>query len=78
MNVNLCVDAKPATLKSPKLKRHVEEASVFVHQCLSGVEVARRAFGAVPKSLYPDDQQCKELGLKIPNKKHSKLSFKGD
>jgi digalactosyldiacylglycerol synthase len=56
----------------------VEEASVYVHQCLSGVEAARQAFGAVPKSLYPDEQQCKELGLTIPNTKHSKLSFKWD
>ncbi|KAJ4744492.1 hypothetical protein LUZ62_012190 [Rhynchospora pubera] len=70
-------ETKPASLRSPKLKRRMEEASAYVHQCLSGVEVARRAFGAVPKSLYPDEQLCRELGLTVPNN-HSKLSFKWD
>ncbi|KAF3327243.1 digalactosyldiacylglycerol synthase 2 [Carex littledalei] len=71
-------DTKPASLRSPKLKRRVEEASVYVHQCLSGVEVARQAFGATPKSLYPDEQQCKELGLAVPTRTHSRLSLKWD
>ncbi|MBA0805162.1 hypothetical protein Gohar_004702, partial [Gossypium harknessii] len=26
-------------------------------------DALRRAFGAIPGSLYPDEEQCKELGL---------------
>lgn len=44
-------------------KRRVEDASAFVHHLASGFEVSRRAFGAIPGSLQPDEQQCKELGL---------------
>lgn len=58
--------------KSRKSKRNLEEASVSLHQKISGIEVARRAFGAIPKSLKPDDQLCKELGLVIAEKKPSR------
>lgn len=48
---------------SLSMKRRVEDASAFVHHVASGFEVSRRAFGAIPGSLQPDEQQCKELGL---------------
>lgn len=50
-------------LTSRRLKKSMEEASAVLHQAVSGIEVARRAFGAIPKSLKPDAQQCVELGL---------------
>lgn len=50
-------------LTSRQLRESVEEASAVLHQAVSGIEVARRAFGAIPKSLKPDAQQCLELGL---------------
>jgi len=50
-------------LKARKLRKSMEEVSAILHQAVSGVEVARRAFGAIPKSLKPDTQQCMELGL---------------
>ncbi|CAD5164341.1 digalactosyldiacylglycerol synthase 2, chloroplastic isoform X1 [Musa acuminata AAA Group] len=61
-----------SSFKSRKSKRNLEEASVYLHQKISGIEVARRAFGAIPKSLKPDDQLCKELGLVIAEKKPSR------
>ncbi|KAL6009836.1 hypothetical protein ACLOJK_000267 [Asimina triloba] len=45
------------------LRRKMEDASALVHYTVSGIEVARRAFGAIPGSLYPDEEQCEELGL---------------
>ncbi|XP_038980666.1 digalactosyldiacylglycerol synthase 2, chloroplastic-like [Phoenix dactylifera] len=57
------------SFKSRKLS--VEEATASLHQTISGIESARRAFGAIPKSLQPDEQQCKELGLVIPERKGS-------
>lgn len=59
------------SFKSHKPWRSVEEASASLHQTISGIEAARRAFGAVPKTLQPDEQQCKELGLVIPERKMS-------
>ncbi|ONK61489.1 uncharacterized protein A4U43_C08F30440 [Asparagus officinalis] len=50
-------------LNARELRKSVEEASAILHQAVSGIEVARRAFGAIPKSLKPDAQQCLELGL---------------
>ncbi|XP_043692135.1 digalactosyldiacylglycerol synthase 2, chloroplastic-like [Telopea speciosissima] len=55
---------------SLNLKRNFEDASAFVHYAASGVEAARRAFGAIPGSLQPDEEQCKELGLSVPKGKH--------
>uniref|UniRef100_A0A0D9VR75 Digalactosyldiacylglycerol synthase 2, chloroplastic n=1 Tax=Leersia perrieri TaxID=77586 RepID=A0A0D9VR75_9ORYZ len=52
----------PTFLKTRKLKQSLEDASVYLHQALSGLEVTRRAFGAVPKTLQPDEQLCKDLG----------------
>jgi digalactosyldiacylglycerol synthase len=65
----------PAFLRTRKLKRNLEDASAYLHQALSGLEVTRRAFGAVPKTLQPDEQLCKELGL-APLTKRNKLKFK--
>ncbi|XP_072976446.1 digalactosyldiacylglycerol synthase 2, chloroplastic-like [Typha angustifolia] len=65
---------KPALLKSlstHKLKKSMEEISTYFHQAVSGLEVARRAFGAVPKSLKPDEQQCEELGLVLSKRKQA-------
>ncbi|URE24269.1 digalactosyldiacylglycerol synthase 2 [Musa troglodytarum] len=61
-----------SSFKSRKSKRNLEEASVYLHQKISGIEVARRAFGAIPKSLKPDDQLCRELGLITAEKKPSR------
>ncbi|KAM1125314.1 hypothetical protein ACFX2I_040651 [Malus domestica] len=44
----------------------VEDASAYVHHVASGFETTRKIFGAIPKSLQPDEEQCKELGLAIP------------
>ena len=46
-----------------KLRKSMEEVSAILHQSVSGIEVARCAFGAIPKILKPDAQQCLELGL---------------
>lgn len=51
------------SLGKPNLKKSMEDASAFLHNKALGVEAARRAFGAVPGSLQPDEEQCKELGL---------------
>ncbi|KAK3150869.1 hypothetical protein QOZ80_3AG0238800 [Eleusine coracana subsp. coracana] len=65
----------PAFLRTRKMKQNLEDASVYLHQALSGLEVTRCAFGAVPKTLQPDEQLCKDLGLAPPTKR-SKLKFK--
>ncbi|XP_039132608.1 digalactosyldiacylglycerol synthase 2, chloroplastic-like [Dioscorea cayenensis subsp. rotundata] len=51
------------SLSYTDLSKTVEDTSAFLHNTISGIEVARRAFGAIPKSLQPDEQMCKELGL---------------
>ncbi|KAM0940966.1 putative digalactosyldiacylglycerol synthase [Dioscorea sansibarensis] len=58
-------DKVPSSSKSKthKLRRSIEEASANLHQAISGLETARRAFGAIPKTLRPDEKQCEELGL---------------
>ncbi|XP_034203000.1 digalactosyldiacylglycerol synthase 2, chloroplastic isoform X3 [Prunus dulcis] len=48
------------------LSSSMEGASAYVHHVASGFEATRRIFGAIPKSLQPDEEQCKELGLPIP------------
>ncbi|KAF8398686.1 hypothetical protein HHK36_014541 [Tetracentron sinense] len=54
------------SLKLPDMRKKMEDASAFVHYTASGVEVARRAFGAIPGTLKPDEEQRKELGLVLP------------
>lgn len=65
----------PAFLRTRRLKQNLEDASVYLHQALSGLEVTRRAFGVVPKTLQPDEELCKDLGLTPPAKRRS-LKFK--
>lgn len=65
----------PAFLRTRKVKQNLEDASVYLHQALSGLEVTRCAFGAVPKTLQPDEQLRKDLGLASPPKK-KKLKLK--
>lgn len=62
-----------ANSMTPKLKESVEEASAILHQAVSGIEVARRAFGAIPNSLKPDVEQSLELGL-APRRKELLLA----
>jgi digalactosyldiacylglycerol synthase len=48
-----------------ELKKNMEEASAFFHNAISGFETARCVFGAIPNTLQPDEQQCKELGWRL-------------
>ncbi|KAJ6722885.1 DIGALACTOSYLDIACYLGLYCEROL SYNTHASE 2 CHLOROPLASTIC [Salix koriyanagi] len=43
-----------------------QDVSAYLHHVALGFETSRRAFGAIPGSLQPDEEQCKELGLAIP------------
>ncbi|WRX11355.1 Glycosyl transferase [Theobroma cacao] len=45
------------------LWKNLEDTSAYFHHVALGSETTRRAFGAIPGSLYPDEEQCKELGL---------------
>ncbi|CAN6301423.1 unnamed protein product [Urochloa humidicola] len=49
-------------ISSVELQKNMEEASAFFHNTISGIEAARCVFGAIPNTLQPDEQQCKELG----------------
>ncbi|XP_010523039.1 PREDICTED: digalactosyldiacylglycerol synthase 2, chloroplastic isoform X2 [Tarenaya hassleriana] len=59
--------------------RRLEEMSAYLHKLASGNEASRRAFGAIPGSLEPDEELCRDLGLtlkpkpKPPSRKRSKL-----
>lgn len=55
----------PTFIKTHELKKKLEDLSASLHQTVSGIETARRAFGAIPKSLKPDEQQCRELRLAL-------------
>eukprot|EP00252_Welwitschia_mirabilis_P019620 TRINITY_DN4592_c0_g2_i2.p1 TRINITY_DN4592_c0_g2~~TRINITY_DN4592_c0_g2_i2.p1 ORF type:complete len:534 (+),score=110.15 TRINITY_DN4592_c0_g2_i2:137-1738(+) len=46
-----------------KLKEHVENGFAKAHFIASGNESVRVAAGAVPSTLYPDEDQCIDLGL---------------
>uniref|UniRef100_A0A2P2LGQ1 Digalactosyldiacylglycerol synthase 2, chloroplastic n=1 Tax=Rhizophora mucronata TaxID=61149 RepID=A0A2P2LGQ1_RHIMU len=48
------------------LQKQMDDASAYLHHVASGFEASRQAFGAIPGSLLPDEEQCKELGLAIP------------
>ena len=48
------------------LRSNMDSASAYVHHEASGFEVTRKFFGAIPRSLQPDEEQCKELGLAMP------------
>jgi len=61
---------KPSKLSSQKfgslsfnMKRSLEETSASIHNAVSGAELTRRVFGAIPGTLYPDEELCRELDL---------------
>lgn len=72
LNQNVSEAIVPSTSKpfmfisTQQLKTGIEDASAILHNTVSGIEVARCAFGAIPKTLQPDEQMCKELGLAPP------------
>ncbi|CAN8248208.1 unnamed protein product [Cochlearia groenlandica] len=43
--------------------KNLEEMSAYIHFLASGFEASRRAFGAIPGSLQPDEELCRDLGL---------------
>ncbi|XWS35765.1 hypothetical protein CRYUN_Cryun20dG0024000 [Craigia yunnanensis] len=51
---------------SLNLQKNMEDASAYFHYVALGFETTRKAFGAIPGSLYPDEEQLKELGLATP------------
>ncbi|EXB57373.1 Digalactosyldiacylglycerol synthase 2 [Morus notabilis] len=51
---------------SLNLGEKIEDLSAQVHNFVSGFEVSRKIFGAIPGSLQPDEEQRKELGLVMP------------
>ncbi|XP_021767334.1 digalactosyldiacylglycerol synthase 2, chloroplastic-like [Chenopodium quinoa] len=57
---------KFASLSSSNVKKKLEDASAYIHNAVSGTEFTRTAFGAIPGTLHPDDELCKELGLPSP------------
>ncbi|KAK9094515.1 hypothetical protein Scep_025984 [Stephania cephalantha] len=58
------------TLRLPDFRKNMEDASAFFHFAALGFEPTRKAFGAIPGSLQPDEEQCRELGLPYPAGKH--------
>lgn len=57
---------KFASLSSSNVKKKLEDASAYIHDAVSGTEFTRTAFGAIPGTLYPDEELCKDLGLPSP------------
>lgn len=51
---------------SISLNTRMEDVSAYLHYVALGSETSRRAFGAIPGSLQPDEELRKELGLAIP------------
>lgn len=51
---------------SVNLRKNIEDASACLHYVVSGLEITRRAFGAIPGTLQPDEEQCRELGWAAP------------
>lgn len=51
---------------SLSLRQNMEDASAYLHYVVSGSEITRRAFGAIPESLEPDEELRNELGLPKP------------
>lgn len=51
---------------SINLWENLDDASAYLHYMASGIEASRRVFGAIPGSLQPDEEQCKELGWAFP------------
>ncbi|XP_030474334.1 digalactosyldiacylglycerol synthase 2, chloroplastic isoform X1 [Syzygium oleosum] len=59
---------------SLNFKRKMEDASAYLHYVASGYEMSRRAFGAIPGSLQPDEELRKDLGLPPPPGKRGSRS----
>lgn len=59
------------SFNSRGLRRKIEDSFASLHYSMSGNESVRRAFGAIPGTLQPDEQQCKELGLNVPLRRSS-------
>jgi len=59
----------PLSMSIANLKQYVEDGLAFTHYLATGIEAARLAFGAIPGSLYPDEEQCRDLGLIPPVKR---------
>lgn len=55
-----------ASLSSSNIKKKLEDTSAYIHNAVSSTEFTRTAFGAIPGTLYPDEELCKELGLPSP------------
>lgn len=64
-NIEL-LPSKSFASTSINLRKKIEDASAYVHHVVSGSEAARKVFGAIPETLQPDEEQCKELGLAAP------------
>ncbi|XWS46045.1 hypothetical protein CRYUN_Cryun14cG0030800 [Craigia yunnanensis] len=58
--------SKKLASMSLNLQKNLEDTSAYFHYVALGFETTRRAFGAIPGSLHPDEEQCKELGLATP------------
>lgn len=51
------------------MKKRLEETSALIHNAVMGSEMTRRAFGAVPGTLHPDEELCREIGLAYSSRK---------
>ncbi|CAB80864.1 predicted protein of unknown function [Arabidopsis thaliana] len=45
--------------------KNLEDMSAYIHFLASGFEASRTAFGAIPGSLQPDEELCRDLGLSL-------------
>ncbi|KAL9252373.1 Digalactosyldiacylglycerol synthase 2, chloroplastic-like protein [Drosera capensis] len=63
-------EMKFASVSLEMLKK-LEDISAFIHNAGSGLELFRRALGAVPRSLHVDEEQRRELGLPSTSGKQS-------
>lgn len=59
---------------SLSFKKRMEDTSAYLHYAASGYEMSRRAFGAIPGSLQPDEELSKDLGLPMPPRKRGSRS----
>ncbi|GLU00615.1 hypothetical protein SLE2022_179680 [Rubroshorea leprosula] len=60
------IPSKNFASASKNLQKNIEDASACLHYVVSGFETTRRAFGAIPGTLQPDEEQCRELGWAAP------------
>lgn len=50
---------------SISMGKNLEDMSAYIHFLASGFEASRTAFGAIPGSLQPDEELCRDLGLPL-------------